>query len=305
MSSRARRLQGAVEAQIAAGAPGALARIEAPRADLTWEGSAGNLAGGTSRPLRPDDAFRAASFTKHVTAAVAVRLAHDGRLALDGPLADQLDPALLHRWRAFDALPRITPRQLLAHTSGLPDYFGDAAFAVRLREDPGRTWRSVELVDHAAEYGTPTFAPGEGFQYSDTGFVIAGILAEQATGRELHEVYREIVFDPLGMDDTWLEGHEPPRRTEVARHYTEELDWTTISPTIDWAAGGLVTTTRDLARYVRGLWSERIVDSDGLDELTRWTPGASFPPGHRLRYERYGLGIGENTIEGVVLLGHT
>jgi len=298
-------LQGALEAQVAAGAPGALARIETPSADLTWEGSAGNLARGTSRPLHPDDAFRAASVTKHVTAAVAVRLARDGRLALDGPLADQLDPALLHRWRVFDALPRITPRQLLAHTSGLPDYFGDAAFAVRLREDPDRRWRPVDLVDHAAAHGTPTFAPGEGFQYSDTGFVIAGILAEQSTGRELHEVYRQIVFDPLGMDGTWLEGHEPSRKPEVAHHYTEELDWTTISPTIDWAAGGLVTTAPDLARYVRGLWSERIVDSDGLDELTRWTPGASFRPGHMLRYERYGLGIGANTVEGVEIVGHT
>ena len=305
MSSRAGRLQGAVEARVAAGAPGALARIEAPHGDLTWEGSAGNLARGPSRPLRPDDAFRAASVTKHVTAAVAVRLAHEGRLALDEPLAGQLDPGLLDRWRALDALSRTTPRQLLAHTSGLPNYFADPAFFARLREDPRRTWRSVDLVDHAAEHGTPAFAPGEGFEYTDTGFVIAGILIEEVTGAPLHEVYREVVFDPLGMGDTWLEGHEPPRRADVAHHYTEELDWTTISPTIDWAAGGLVTTAPDLARYVRGLWSERIVDSAGLSELTRWTPGASFPPGHRLRYERYGLGIGRNTIEGVELLGHT
>src|SRR4051812_17939143 len=270
-----------------------------------WDGSAGNLERGASRLLRPDDAFRAASVTKHVTAAVAVRLAQEGRLALDEPLADQLDHELLDRWRVFNDLPRTTPRQLLAHTSGLPNYFGEAAFMVRLRENPTRTWRPVELVDHAATHGTPNFAPGEGFDYTDTGFVIAGILIERTTGKELHEVYRELVFDPLGMDGTWLEGHEPARRSEVAHHYTEELDWTTISPTIDWAAGGLVTTAADLCRFARGLWSERIVDSEGLAELTRWTPGASFPPGHMLRYERYGLGIGENTIEGVELLGHT
>jgi CubicO group peptidase (beta-lactamase class C family) len=305
VSSRARRLQGAVDAQVAAGAPGALARLEAPRSDLTWEGSAGKLARGASRPLDPNDAFRAASVTKHVTAAVVVRLAQEGRLALDEPLADQLSPAWLDRWRTFDALPRTTPRQLIAHTSGLPNYFNDAAFFARLREDPTRTWRSVDLVDHAAEHGTPAFAPGEGFEYTDTGFVIAGILVEEVTGEPLHEAYREVVFDPLGMDDTWLEGYEPARRAEVAHHYTDELDWTTISPTVDWAGGGLVTTTRDLARYVRGLWSERIVDAAGLSALTRWTPGASFPPGHRLRYEQYGLGTGMNTIEGIELFGHT
>jgi D-alanyl-D-alanine carboxypeptidase len=305
VSSGAHRLQTALEAQVAAGAPGALARVEAPRADLEWQGSSGDLARGAARSLEPDDAFRAASVTKHVTAAVVVRLAHDGRVGLDDPLSDQLDPGLVQRWRAFESLPGTTVRQLIAHTAGLPNYFTDEAFLALLREQPSRTWLPVALVDHAAAHGTPPFAPGEGFEYSDTGFVIAGILVEQVTGRALHEVYRELVFDPLGMNGTWLEGHEPPRQREIAHHYTEELDWTTISPTIDWAAGGLVTTARDLSRYVRGLWGERIVDSPGLAELTRWTPGAWFPEGHRLRYERYGLGTGLNTIEGVELVGHT
>jgi D-alanyl-D-alanine carboxypeptidase len=183
---------------LAAGAPGALARIEAPRAGLTWGGSAGHLTRGKSRALRPDDAFRAASVTKSLTAAVAVRLADEGRLALDDPLAGQLAPELLQRWRALDALPRTTPRQVLAHTAGVPNYFRDETFLARLREEPGRPWRPVELVDHAAEHGTPSFTPGEGFEYSDTGYVIAGILVEHVTGRPLHEVYRELVFDPLG-----------------------------------------------------------------------------------------------------------
>jgi D-alanyl-D-alanine carboxypeptidase len=234
-----------------------------------WAGAAGYLARCSSRALRPDDAFRAASVTKSMTATVAVGLARQGRLALDEPLADQLAPGLLGRWRALDAFPRTTPRQLLAHTSGLPNYFTDQAFAARLRAEPGRAWRPVELVDHAAAYGTPRFPPGRGFEYCDTGYVVAGILVEQVTGRPLHEVYRELVFDPLGMDRTWLEGHEPARTPEVAHHYPGELDWTAISPTIDWAGGGLVTTAPDLARFVRALWSEQILGSRALDELTR------------------------------------
>ena len=236
---------------------------------------------------------------------MTVRLAGEGRIALDGPLADQLSSQLLDRWSVFEDLPRTTPRQLLAHTAGLPNYFGEEAFLGRLREDPGRVWDSLDLVDFAAEHGTPSFRPGEGFSYSDTGYVVAGILVEQVTGHPLHEIYRELIFDPLGMENTWLEGHEAARRVEVAHHYTGELDWTTISPTVDWAGGGLVTTTADLARYVRGLWSDRIVDSAGLGELTRWTPGASFPPGIALRYERYGMGMGANSVEGIELLGHT
>jgi D-alanyl-D-alanine carboxypeptidase len=81
-----------------------------------------------------------------------------------------------------------------------------SAFAARLRENPGRAWRPAELVDHAATYGTPRFPPGRGFEYCDTGYVVTGILVEQATGLPLHQVYRELVFDPAGMDSTWLEG---------------------------------------------------------------------------------------------------
>jgi D-alanyl-D-alanine carboxypeptidase len=107
------------------------------------------------------------------------------------------------------------------------------------------------------------------------------------------------------MDTTWLEGQEPARSPRAAHHYSDGLDMTTISPTIDWAGGGLLTTAPDLARFVWALWSGRVVDSRGLEELTRWTPGVSFPPGHAVRYDRYGLGIGAIVVEGVELIGHT
>src|SRR5689334_16942126 len=98
----------------------------------------------------------------------------------------------------------------------------------------------------------------------------------------------------------------PTARTpDAAHHYSDDLDWTTISPTIDWAGGGLVTTAPDLARWVRGLWSNQVIDAEGLDELTRWTPGARFAPESGLRYDRYGLGMGRNVVEGIELLGHT
>ncbi len=299
------RLQGALDAQIGRGAPGAVARLEAPAVGISWNGAAGRLSRGESRPLGPDDAFRIASATKNVTAVVALQLAADGRLALDEPLAGQLSTDLLERWRAWEDLPQTTPRQMLTHTAGLPNYFGEESFMARVREEPERFWRPVDLVDHAAQYGTPSFRPGTGFEYSDTGFVVTGVLVEQIMDAPLHEVYRELIFDPLGMDDTWLEGREPARRQEVAHHYTGALDWTTLSPTIDWAGGGLVTTTADLGRYVGALWSRQILSATDLNELTRWTPAASFPPGGALRYDRYGLGLGAITIEGVELLGHT
>jgi D-alanyl-D-alanine carboxypeptidase len=78
-----------------------------------------------------------------------------------------------------------------------------------------------------------------------------------------------------------------------------------VAPTIDWAGGGLVTTAPDLARFVRGLWSGQLLSADLRAEMTRWTPGARFPPGIAVRYDDYGLGIGRIAVDGVELIGHT
>jgi D-alanyl-D-alanine carboxypeptidase len=186
-------------------------------------------------------------------------VAAEQRLALDDPLGEQLSSELLERWPALEDLPRTTPRQLLTHTSGLANYFGDEDFFAQVRREPDRAWDPVEFVDYVATHLAPDFPPGEGFQYSDTGYPVAGILIEEVTGKPLQAVYRELVLESLGMETTWLEGHEPPRAGEVAHHYHGELDMTTVSPTIDWAGGGLVTTLSDLARFVRGLWSGQAV----------------------------------------------
>jgi len=152
------RLDAALAVQVAAGAPSAVARIDVPGATPLWEGAAGRLERGRGRSLRSDDAFRVASTTKTVTAVAVVKLAGEGRIALDEPLGGQLAPELLARWSALGRLGEATPRQLLGHTAGLPNYFGEEAFLALVREDPKRTWRPVELVDHAAAHGTPSFA---------------------------------------------------------------------------------------------------------------------------------------------------
>jgi D-alanyl-D-alanine carboxypeptidase len=116
-----------------------------------------------------------------VTAAVAVRLAHQGRLALAEPLDGQLAPELLHRWPALQALPRTTPHQLLAHTSGLPDYFTDEAFAARLPAEPGRAWHRPSWWTTRRLRTERRASPARCFEYCDTGYVVA-IRAEPLAG---------------------------------------------------------------------------------------------------------------------------
>jgi D-alanyl-D-alanine carboxypeptidase len=289
---------------VSAGAPGAVARVETSHSDRCWAGAAGRLAHDDPRKLRADDAFRIASVTKHVTATVAVMLDRGGALGLDQPLREQLDRALLLRWERFPALGATTPRQLLSHTAGLASYFNQQ-FVMRAAENPGRRWEPLELADEALTASVPLFEPGQGFSYSDTGYVLAGILIEQRTGQSLDANYRSLVFDPVGMSSTWLEGYEPPRHDRIAHHYADGLDMAAVSPTIDWAGGGLVSTTADLSKFLRALWGGELMDSSAIQELTRWTPGASFPPGPALRYDRYGLGLGTIKLDNTELLGHT
>ena len=255
------------------------------------------------RALRPDDDFRAASVTKSVTAAVAVGLAHQGRLALDEPLADQLAPGLLARWRALDALPRTTPRQLLAHTSGLPNYFTDEAFAVRLREDPGRAW--------AGRAGGPCGRIRNATLSSRPGL---RVLRHRLRGRRDPRGAGHRPAAPRGLPRARLRpGRDEQRpgwkatslRGRRKQHTTTRASSIgRPSPRRSTGPAAASSPPRPTStRFVHALWSEQILGSRALDELTRWTPEAWFPPGHALRYERYGLGMGTNTVEGVELLG--
>ena len=298
-------LHAALADRVGAGAPGALARLEAPRLRLRWAGAAGRSVRGGGAPLEEDAPFRAASATKTLTAVALLGLAGEGRVGLDQPLGELLPTGLLGRLSGLGDLPVITPRQLLAHTAGLYDYFHDPAFEARVAANPGRPWGPVELLEHAARHGEPSFPPGEGFGYSDSGYVLAGLTIEHLAEEPLHAVYRARILDPLAMDATYLEGHEPALTGEPAHHYRGDTDLSAVTPTIDWAGGGLVTTAPDLARFVRGLWSGRLLSAELRAEMTRWTPGVRFPPGIAVRYDDYGLGIGRIAVDGVELIGHT
>jgi D-alanyl-D-alanine carboxypeptidase len=210
-----------------------------------------------------------------------------------------------HALGPLPAAGAATPRQLLGHTAGLPDYYRAPGLKARLAADPVTPLAPSDLLALAATAGGPAFPPGTGFAYSDTGYVVAGLAIEQAAGMPLHAAYRELVLDPLGLDATYLEGHEPARGATPARNLWADRDMSAVTPTFDWAGGGLVTTTADLVDFVRGLWAGRLVGRESIAAMTAWNPAARFDPDGGPQYERYGLGLGSNTVRGVELVGHT
>jgi D-alanyl-D-alanine carboxypeptidase len=246
--------------------------------------------------------------TKAVTAATAVRLAALGRWSLDS-LVTRFLPArvidLLRGLQGLQAAEDLTIRRLLNHTSGLPDYFFDERFQSRVRAEPDRIWRPVELIEAAVEARKLAFPPGAGFSYGDTGYVLAGMAIEQIQGCPLADAYRSLILAPLQMNATYLEWHEAAQGSSMSHHYDGGRDLLPMNTSFDWAGGGLVTTAGDLLRFLRGLFRGALFEERWISEMTAWRERLRWRPDSSARYLRYGLGIGVNLACDEELVGAT
>jgi len=219
-----------------------------------------------------------------------------------------LPPAVIDLLGGLEGLPTIdalTFRRLLNHTSGLPDYFFGESFQRQVRAEPGRLWRPLELVEAAVATGRLVFPPATVFCYGDTGHVLAGIAIERVLDCPLADACRSLVLDPLGMNATYLEWHEPPRGGAVSHHYDGDRDLLPMITSFDWAGGGLVTTIGDLVRFLRGLFAESLFQKRWLSELTTWRDGLHWRPDSSAGYLRYGPGVDMNRADGEEIIGAT
>jgi len=271
-------LQRALDAVVRSGAPGAIVLVRDDRHAVRLASGLGNLV--TRRPMRAGDRVRVGSVTKTFVATVVLQLAAEGRLGLDDPIERRL-PGLVPGGAV------ITIRQLLSHTSGLPDY-ADDVFVRGLFDDPRRTWAPRELISRATTH-PPLFAPGAGFAYSSTGYIALGLIVEAATGRPLADEVRRRIVAPLHLRATSLDAG--PRIAGRHEHgYTryhgarKPLDISDIGQSFAWAAGALVSTADDLARFYRALLGGRLLPPRLL---------AAMRPALPFDGQRWGLGLVE------------
>jgi D-alanyl-D-alanine carboxypeptidase len=236
--------------------PGVALAVTTPT--VTWSGAAGVADRATRKPLSATAALRIASVTKTFTAAAILRLAENGKLSLDDPIAQHLSPttvALLRR--GGYNVDRIRVRHLLQHTSGLYDYASDPAFQAFVVSHPHHRWTRAEQVRFAITHGKPLFKPGTDFHYSDTGYVLLGEILERQTSHSLAAAYRTLLgFGRLGLRHTYLETLEPTpaHATARAHQYLGTTDTAGFDPSFDlYGGGGLVSTVTDLTRFYRAL----------------------------------------------------
>jgi D-alanyl-D-alanine carboxypeptidase len=244
--------------------PGVSLAVRAP--GLDWKGSAGLADVGAGRRLKPDATFRIASVTKTLTAAAVLRLVEKGRIGLDDPVARHLSRASVRQLHegGYD-VDATRVRHLLTHTSGLYDYAMDPAYQARvLLEDPQHRWTRAEQIEWAMTHGQPLSAPGEAFNYSDTGYVLLGEMLERRTGGGLAAAYRTLLrFERLDLDETYLETLEsrPAKARRRVHQYYGDIDTYGFDPSFDlYGGGGHVSTVDDLTRFFRGLLGGHVFD---------------------------------------------
>ncbi|MFL5803397.1 MAG: serine hydrolase domain-containing protein [Roseiflexaceae bacterium] len=280
------------------GIPGVVLAISVP-GQGTWAGARGVADRDAGRPMVPTDHFRIASITKMFVATVALQLVQEGWLLLDHSVEHWL-PGLVPNG------DQITVRQLLSHTSGIYDYLNEA-FVERALAEPGRVWSPEELVAEAAQH-TPVFAPGAPgrWSYSNTNYVLLGMIVERVTHYPLHVEIRNRILDPLGLRDTFFEPFEAP--PGVVRSYERQRDLTDINMSFAWGAGSITSTTEDLARFVQALFGGALLRPETFDLMQSTYGGhGTLSYGLGLMQDQIGAGIGadDQPRPAALVRGHT
>jgi D-alanyl-D-alanine carboxypeptidase len=280
------------------GAPGVAVHVICPAMGLDWSGVAGHPDHGAPEPLTPRHTVRIASNTKTYTAATMLRLVEEGRLNLDDPLSSHLLPAerQLLEGDGYDT-GAMTLRQVLSHTSGLADHSDGDTYAARIFAEPEHHWTRDEVLQLCVDLFDPVGAPGERYQYSDTGYILLGAIVERTTGDNLGRSARRLLaYDRLGLDVTYWEIMEaPPAAAGPRAHqYLGPVDCTDFHASIDlYGGGGLVTDVAELARFLRLLLAGAVFTHDAT--LVTMTGGGTAD---------YRLGLMAVDLAGHLALGH-
>lgn len=301
---QAYRLQRFLDELVAAGAPGAAARIADGENIQHAASGLADLSG--KRLMEPDLCFRAGSVTKAFVATVVLQLAGEGRLGLDDPV---------ERW--FPGIVAyakdVSLRHLLSHTSGMPDYVPSLLAALHGSEHRRlHTWSPRELIELTA--GQPQrFPAGSAWAYSNTGYVLLGMIAERATNETLPELIDRRIIGPLALEGTLLPIDSWQVPEPMARGYGYDLDaqgrpvgplldYTLMNPSWAWASGGMVSTLDDLGVFFRALLTGKLVSAPLVAEMltTVPVPRAALP---LPLFDRYGLGIVEVDVPPWRLVG--
>jgi D-alanyl-D-alanine carboxypeptidase len=245
----------------------------------------------TKRPMMPNDRMLAGSVGKTFAAATALQLVKEGKIGLDDKIEKYLG-----REPWFPRLPNakdITVRQLMNHTSGLVRYEFKEQFTKDLTANPDKVWKPAELVAYLLDE-KPPFEAGKGWDYSDTNYIVLGMIIEKVTGKKLYDEADRRLIKPLKLTDTIPQ--DGPRLKGVVQGYAGPNNpfggsdamivngKFIINPQFEWTGGGYVSTAQDLARWAKMIYEGKAFSPDLLPQVVEGVPAPMLG-----RDTKYGL----------------
>lgn len=252
-----------------------------------WSGTYGNH--GTE-PLTTDMLFEMGSNTKTFVAATILQMVNEGKVALSDSLSDYLD-SLPH------VPTHVTIEQLLNHTSGIYSYTNHDDFVGYINADPTRKIQPEELFD---ELMNPIdFEAGTSWSYSNTNYILLGLIIEEIDEKPLHESFRKRLYEPNGLEHTYLDEYEtytdPRTGSWLSNGQYLDIKYTSFM-TSAWAAGAIISTTEDLAKWAKALYTGKVVGDLTETMVTKTEVGS--------KTHDYGLGAFIRTYRNKTLVGH-
>jgi len=235
--------------------------------------------------MTEDTPFHAASIGKMFTSVIIAMLYEEGKINFEDYIADYLPDELitgLNVYKGKDYKDKIKILNLLNHTSGIPDYYdekykGGTKFIDLMLKDKDRFWTPQDTINFAKENVKAYFPPGEGFHYADTNYQLLGLIVEKIENKPLHEVLKDRIWIPLGMNHTWFyQTSNPidPDTKDMAATYFKDMPVTNHkSISASWGGGGCVSTVEDLSIFIRAVTSGRLIKMKTLKKMQKWVKG--------------------------------
>jgi D-alanyl-D-alanine carboxypeptidase len=283
--------------------PGAIIYIDYP-GQGTWATTMGTSDLTSQAPMNLNDHVRVGSITKTMTATVILQLAQEGKLSLNDPVS-----------KYQSEVPNgnnITIREMLQMTSGLYNYSEDKAFNQKLDSDPQKVWNQKDLLTIAFQH-QPYFPPGKGYHYSNTNYILLGMIIEQLTHQPVATTFQQRIFNPLGMHNTSLPAitsaaiPDPHPRGYMFGTNVESLtqpvlsgeqaakadaaagkpnDVTNMNPSWAWTAGSAISDLNDMRIWAKALATGQLLNASMHKEQLQGVATSSAPGA-----PQYGLGI--------------
>jgi D-alanyl-D-alanine carboxypeptidase len=261
----------------------------------------------TKTPMKPTDIMLAGSVGKTFAAVLALQLVKEGKINLDEKIEKYLGK---ETW--FNRLPNakdITVRQIMNHSSGLVRYEFNPKFIKDLNASPDKIWKPEELISYLFDTKA-NFEAGKDWEYSDTNYIVLGMIIEKVTGKKYYDLVKKRILKPLKFKRTFpqdtrqikglIQGYAGEGNEFTGRDKVIENGKFTFNPQFEWAGGGMVSNSEDLARWAKLMYEGKIIDTSLVSEMLNGIPAKLG------RDAKYGLGvIIRRSQTGVLTYGHS